>query len=64
MEWNDTKKVLPNDREVKLVINSDGKNIVGLGWYNDLLKCWCYYGKEVSKPVTHWMNLPKPPNKK
>lgn len=65
MEWIDVKKELPtHDDEVLCRFEGwDGMDALRTLSYDPLYKEWGDWNGELYTRITHWMELPKPPNK-
>ena len=68
-KWHKVEDELPeNERDVmvRFININDEEEKIYTGWYcrhSDINQEWLVYGTGVVKYVTHWRELPKPPEK-
>jgi len=67
MEWIKTSERLPETIKPVLIVNLYGRQHVAT--WDDICECWMCMGRAIDSgprgvPITHWQNLPQPPQNK
>lgn len=74
MTWIDVNEMLPTDedngREFICMTSAGGRceGVIALKWEvatvrGKIVRRWMWFGRICPWAVTHWMNMPKPPQK-